>query len=61
MDVVLAGRDYLNHLTTAAGDLIRPRNPFADAAAARWGDRRQGYQMKLMIENPGHLPQRSTP
>ena len=54
--ILLAGTEYADALREAAGDIITVRNPFADEAGRRHGDRRRGYQAQLMTEYAGRLP-----
>jgi len=54
--VLLAGVSYIKALDDAAGDLVRPHNPFAAEAKRRWNDARTGYQTHLLIEHQGRMP-----
>lgn len=53
---LLAGEVYERVLTAAAGDMVRPHNPFKAAARARWHDARNGWQTKVMNESAGRMP-----
>lgn len=54
--LLLAGEEYRKVLGEAAPDLML-RTPFLDLARNRFGDGRQGYQVKLMREFWGRVPQ----